>query len=304
MVLKNIPEYDSCQPREDVRVQTVAIITKKHKAEVLETGRLLQHWLASRGVAAQVLENEPEPQALPLPPKLDLIIVMGGDGTLLGVARRCGKLGVPILGVNMGGLGFLTEISLDELYPCLEQVLAGRYEVEHRMMLQAMLRRQGEVFWQEDVFNDAVINKGALARIVELTTWIDGEYLTSYRADGLIISTPTGSTAYTMSAGGPIVYPTLRQIILLPICPFTLSNRPIILPDSVCVAVTLDEKVQDAYLSIDGQVGQALTAQDRVELRAAPHNLKLIKSPQRSYFEILRTKLGWGKIGGHSSHEG
>ena len=142
-----------------------------------------------------------------------------------------------------------------------------------------------------------MINKGALARIAELTTWIDGEYLTIYRADGLIVSTPTGSTAYTLSAGGPIVYPTLRHIILLPICPHTLSNRPIILPDTVTVAVTLDEKVQDVYLTLDGQVGRELKPRDRIEMRSAPYNLKLVKSPHRSHFEILRTKLGWGELG-------
>jgi NAD+ kinase len=226
---------------------------------------------------------------------------MGGDGTLLSVARHYVSLDVPILGVNVGGLGFLTEISLNELYPSMEQVLAGKYQVEERMLLISRLYRQGGVFWEKHFLNDAVINKGALARIVELTTWIEGEYLTTYRADGLIVSTPTGSTAYTLSAGGPIVYPTLRHIILIPICPFTLSNRPIILPDTVTVAVTFEEKVQDAYLTIDGQEGQALQQEDRVEMSVAPHNLKLILSPHRSYFEILRTKLGWGEPGSHAS---
>jgi NAD+ kinase len=198
----------------------------------------------------------------------------------------------------MGGLGFLTEISLDELYSSMaDHVLTGKFEVEERMMLTVTLFRQGQVAWQEFVLNDAVINKGALARIAELTTWIDGEYLTVYRADGLIVATPTGSTAYNLSAGGPIVYPTLRHLILLPICSHTLSNRPIILPDTVTVAVTLDEKVQDVYLTLDGQVGQAMEAGDRVEIRRAPYHLKLVKSPHRSHFEILRTKLGWGELG-------
>ncbi len=279
--------------------RTVAILSKQHKQAAWEAGQALQEWFAARGVKGVHMENEPEPHAQPLPPRLDFIVVMGGDGTLLSVARHYALLGVPILGVNVGGLGFLTEVSLDELFPSMEQILVGKFEVEERMMLTARLWRQGEVFWEELVLNDAVINKGALARIVELTTWIDGEYLTTYRADGLIVSTPTGSTAYTMSAGGPIAYPTLRHIILLPICPFTLSNRPIILPDTVSVAVTFEEKVQDAYLTIDGQVGQALQPEDRVEISVAPHNLKLILSPHRSYFEILRTKLGWGEPGGH-----
>jgi len=277
-------------------VKSVAILSKKHKPAAWDAGEALQKWLAARGVQAVHLENEPEPHVAELPGGVEGLVVMGGDGTLLSVARHYALIGFPILGVNVGGLGFLTEISLNELYPSMEQVLAGNFKVEERMMLTARLYRRGEVCWEERVLNDAVINKGALARIVELTTWIDGEYLTTYRADGLIVSTPTGSTAYTLSAGGPIVYPTLRHIILLPICPFTLSNRPIILPDSVTVGVTFEEAVKDAYLTIDGQVGQALQPEDRVEVSVAPQNLKLILPHHRSYFEILRTKLGWGEL--------
>jgi NAD+ kinase len=240
--------------------------------------------------------NEPDPQVQPLPPDVEFIVVMGGDGTLLSVARRYGQQGLPILGVNVGGLGFLTEVSLEELYPALEQVLAGKFDVEKRMMLFATIFRDGKPFWGENVLNDAVINKGALARIVELTTWIDEEFLTTYRADGLIIATPTGSTAYTLSAGGPIVYPTLRHVLLLPICPHTLSMRPIILPETVTVAVTLDPKAEDVYLTVDGQVGQALQPGDRVEVKCAPRHLRLIRSPRRSHFEILRAKLGWGEV--------
>ena len=282
-------------------MRSLAIVSKKHKQSAWQAGQELQQWCGARGVQSVHLENEPEPHVPPLPPETAGIVVLGGDGTLLSVARHYASLEIPILGVNVGGLGFLTEISLDELYPSMEQVLEGRYAVEERMMLTARLLRQGQVSWEKHLLNDAVINKGALARIVELATWIDGEYLTTYRADGLIVSTPTGSTAYTLSAGGPIVYPTLRHIILIPICPFTLSNRPIILPDTVTVAVTFEEEVHDAYLSLDGQEGQALQREDRVELSVAPQNLKLILSPHRSYFEILRTKLGWGEPGSHAA---
>jgi NAD+ kinase len=276
------------------------IITKKHKSDAWEAGRALEVWLQNRGVAAMLLENEPEPDVAPLPGEVDFIIVLGGDGTLLSVARHYGRKGIPILGVNVGALGFLTEISLDELYPCLEyHVLAGQYEVEERMLLSATLFRQGEAIRQENILNDAVVKNGALAHITELTAWLDTEYLTTYRADGLIIATPTGSTAYTLSAGGPIAYPTLRHIILLPICPHTLSNRPIILPETTMVAVTLDSRGRDVYLTLDGQVGQSLQHEDRVEIQVAPYNLKLVKSPHRSYFEILRTKLHWGEIGVH-----
>ena len=282
-------------------VRSVAIVSKKSKQSAWQAGQELERWLAARGVQGVHLENEPDPEVPPLPQGTEGIVVLGGDGTLLSVARHYAALGVPILGVHVGGLGFLTEISLDELYPSMEKVLAGKYVVEERMMLTARLLRQGQVSWEEHFLNDAVINKGALARIVELATWIDGEYLTTYRADGLIVSTPTGSTAYTLSAGGPIVYPTLRHIILIPICPFTLSNRPIILPDSVTVTVTFEEEVRDAYLTLDGQEGQTLRQEDRVEMFVAPRNLKLILSPHRSYFEILRTKLGWGEPGSHAA---
>lgn len=285
-------------------MQTLAIITKKQKSAAWEAGQALGQWLKGHRVESLLLENEPEPNVPPLPRKVDLIVVMGGDGTLLSVARHYGQLNVPILGVNVGGLGFLTEVSLDELYPAMEQVLAGRYEVEDRLPLTATLFRGRKLYWRENILNDVVINKGALARIIQLTAWIDDEYLTTYRADGLIVSTPTGSTAYTLSAGGPIVYPTLSHLILIPICPHTLSNRPIILPDACTVAITFDDKVFDVYLTLDGQVGQALQAGDRVEIRAAPYRVKLIKSPQRSYFEILRAKLGWGEFGGPRQNGG
>jgi NAD+ kinase len=282
----------------DLSVKSVAIITKKQKPDAWQAGRELRDWFSRQGLAACHLENEPEPHVPPLPPGVEFIVVMGGDGTILSVARHYVRLGVPILAVNLGGFGFLTEISLDELFPCLkDHILTGRFEVEERMMLSATLSRRGEPPWQEIVLNDAVINKGALARIAEMTTWIGGEYITTYRADGLIVATPTGSTAYNLSAGGPIVFPTLRHILLLPICSHTLSNRPIILPETATVAVTLDEKVQDVYLTLDGQVGQAMQPGDRVEIGLAPYHLKLVKSPYRTHFEVLRTKLGWGEMG-------
>jgi NAD+ kinase len=278
-------------------MKSVAIITKKFKPDALEAGRALRDWLTGHGVKACHFENEPEPDIPPLPGDVEFIVVMGGDGTMLSAARHYGGKGVPIFGVNLGGLGFLTEISLDELYPCMqEHVLTGKFEVEERLMLSATLFRQGRPIRQGNVLNDAVINKGALARIAEMTTWIDGEYLTVYRADGLIVATPTGSTAYNMAAGGPIIHPTLNHLILLPICSHTLSNRPIILPHTVTVAVALDEKAQDVYLTLDGQVGEAMEPGDRVEIRRAPYGLKLVKSPYRSHFEILRTKLGWGEF--------
>jgi NAD+ kinase len=282
-------------------MKSMAIVTKKSQPQAWNTGRDLQAWLKDRGVAAYHVENEPDPLVPPqLPAEIELIAVIGGDGTLLSVVRHYGQKDIPILGVNVGGLGFLTEISLDELYPCMENhILTGQCDVEKRMMLTTTLFRGDDAVLQADVLNDAVIKKGALATIAELTAWIDGDYLTTYRADGLIVSTPTGSTAYNLSAGGPIIFPTLSHFILLPICPHTLSNRPLILPEGSTVAITFDEhKGQDLYLTLDGQLGQPLKPGDWVEIRRSPHQVNLVISPYRSYFEILCNKLGWGRLGG------
>jgi NAD+ kinase len=277
-------------------IKQVVIVTKKQNSDASQAGEYWQNRLHNLGIKAVVLENEPEPHVPPLPPATDIIIVFGGDGTLLSAARHYGQQGIPILGVNVGGLGFVTEIGLGELDSLVTRLLAQDFQVEARMLLTGTVIRQQKIFFQQTVLNDVVINKGALARIVELRTDIDHQYLTTYRADGLIVSTPTGSTAYTLAAGGPIVFPTLHTIILIPICPFTLTNRPIILPDTVTITVTLDDKAQDVYLTFDGQRGLALQPQDRVEIRQAPGSIQLIKSPYKSYFEILRTKLRWGEM--------
>lgn len=275
-------------------IQHVAIIIKKQKPDAYQAGESLKTWLTGRGAKAVLFENEPEPHVPALPEGIEIIVVLGGDGTLLSAARHYGQQGVPILGVNVGGLGFITEIALGELYPVLERVLAHDFDIEERMLLTATVIRGGEPIEQQGVLNDVVINKGALARIVELKTFIDDQYLTTYRADGLIVSTPTGSTAYSLAAGGPIVYPTLHTITLIPICPFTLTNRPIILPDTLTINVTLDARSRDVFLTFDGQLGLALQPEDQVEIRKAARTIRLVKSPSKTYFEILRTKLRWG----------
>lgn len=275
-------------------VSFITIVVKKNPP-AQQAGEALQHWLSVRGVRTSLLINEPEPDFPPLPPETEVIVVFGGDGTLLSAARHYGQQGTPILGVNVGGLGFLTAIGLEKLYPILERVIQRDFVVEERMQLLGTLIRQGEKVCEQSVLNDVVINKGALARIVEFKTYIDSEYLTTYRADGLIVSTPTGSTAYTLGAGGPIVFPTLENIILIPICPFTLTNRPLILPDNFVITVVLDDRSRDVYLTFDGQLGVALQPKDVVEIRKCPQSIRLIKSPYKSYFEILRTKLRWGE---------
>jgi NAD+ kinase len=276
-------------------IKLIAIVAKNN-ASAIQAGEGLQSWLAARNIQANLLINEPEPNFPPLPGDTEVVIVFGGDGTLLSAARHYGQQGTPILGVNVGGLGFITAINLEKLYPILEKVLHYDFQVEERMQLTGTVIRQGEIFCQQSVLNDVVINKGALARIVELKTYIDNEYLTTYRADGLIVSTPTGSTAYSLGAGGPIVFPTLQTITLIPICPFTLTNRPLILPDTFTISVVLDERSRDVFLTFDGQVGFALQPQDIVEIKKGPGVIRLVKSPYKNYFEILRTKLRWGEM--------
>jgi len=229
-----------------------------------------------------------------VPEAVDLIVVLGGDGTLLSVARLVEGKDIPILGVNLGSLGFLTEVTVAELFPVLDEVLAGRFTVSERVMLNCRVYRQGERIAQAVVLNDVVINKGALARIIEMETYVDGTYVNTFRADGLIIGTPTGSTAYSLAAGGPILYPNLEALIINPICPFTLTNRPLVIPDSVTIEVVLVKENEDVLVTLDGQVGVALRYRDVIEIRKADKRLRLIECPGKNYFEILRTKLKWG----------
>lgn len=246
--------------------------------------------MASRAFISQCLQEETS-----IPDTVDWVIVLGGDGTLLGAARKVGRYGLPILGINLGGLGFLTEIPLKMLYKDMEKLIAGEIDVENRLMLQASVLRGNEKKCSFSVLNDVVINKGALARIIDLRVSIDGRFLTTFRADGLIISSPTGSTGYNLSAGGPILYPNLDALILTPICPFTLTQRPIILPDTSIIEIKMGENSEEVTLTFDGQVGFDLMDNDRVIISKSEKKLKLIKSPDQDYFDILRTKLKWGE---------
>jgi len=225
----------------------------------------------------------------------NFIVVLGGDGTLLSISRQLRGKDVPILGVNLGGLGFLTEISVEELPTMVEQVLRGEYGISRRIMLNVKVERESDEVFEFTVLNDAVITKDALARIIDIETYVDGEYLTTYKADGLIFSTPTGSTGYSLSAGGPILYPSLRNIIITPICPHMLTNRPIVLPGDVAIRVVLQSREERVVLTLDGQIGFPLEYGDEIEVRESPHTVSLIKSSSRGYFEILRTKLKWGE---------
>jgi NAD+ kinase len=230
-----------------------------------------------------------------IPDLVDLVIVLGGDGTLISVARQIGDRNVPIVGVNLGQLGFLTEITRDELPEMLERIIADDYQVSDRMMLDASIRRGDKVVGQFTVLNDVVINKGALARIIDMDACVDGRHLTSYKADGLIISTPTGSTGYNLAAGGPIIYPDINSLLITPICPHMLTNRPIMVWSRSVIEIKVKFEDDVVFFTGDGQVGRKLLPGDIVEVSRSESRTRLVTSPSKDYFEILRTKLSWGE---------
>ncbi len=282
-------------------MKKIGIICKTGIAEPSEILKGLLPWLRQKNCEAYVdLEtasrlNIEGFSRSEIPSLVDIIVVLGGDGTMLSVCRLVGDKGIPILGVNIGGLGFLTEVQKDELYEFFENVLAGECPIEERIMLTTYVHRNNERIAEYIVMNDVVVNKGALARIIDLETYINHAYVTTFKADGLIVSTPTGSTAYALSAGGPILYPTLSSIVLAPICPHTLTNRPIVLPDDVIIEIILRSQTEDVFLTLDGQVGFPLKLNDIVEVRKSPFKTKLLTPCKKDYFQILRTKLKWGE---------
>lgn len=284
-------------------MKRVGLVAKPDAAEAQRVVRQLVEWLAARGLTV-VLEKETAalvPSASvtsasksDLPGQVEALIVLGGDGTLLSMARAVGDLGVPILGVNLGVLGFLTATTLEEMLPALEALLAGGMAVEERMMLAARVVRGGQATGDYIALNDVVITKSAMSRIIDLAVSVDGRHATAYRADGLIISTPTGSTAYNLSAGGPILFPTMDAVVLTPIAPHTLSNRPIVLPGAQRIDVTLRVD-QEVMLTMDGQVGVPLRERDVVEVQKARARIRLLRFDQKDFFSVLRTKLKWGE---------
>lgn len=284
-------------------MQRIGVVVKPRKPEAAEVLCPLAAWLRAQGrevltdaeAAALCPELGPGLTREELAERTDLVIVLGGDGTILSVARLVGGRNVPILGVNLGGLGFLSEIALPDLYPSLEAVLAGRGTVSRRMTLAVRLLREGREIAAHVALNDAVITKTAPSRIVELETCVNGEAVTSYRADGLIVATPTGSTAYCLSAGGPIIYPSLPALVIIPICPHTLTNRPLVLPDGAVVEVRPRSAGEGVHLTVDGQVDVPLAQDDTIVVSRGPHTVCLVKSPRLNYFELLRAKLKWGE---------
>ncbi len=230
-----------------------------------------------------------------IPDLVDLVIVLGGDGTLISVARQIAGRQVPIVGVNLGRLGFLTEITRTELPDMLDRLVTGDYQVSDRMMLDSLIYRSNQVIGTYTVLNDVVINKGALARIIDMDASIDGRHLCTYKADGMIIATPTGSTGYSLAAGGPIIYPEVNSLLISPICPHMLTNRPIVVRSHSVISIEVKFEDDVVFFTADGQVGRKLLPGDRVEVKRSEARTLLVSSPSKDYFEILRTKLGWGE---------
>jgi NAD+ kinase len=286
-----------------MKIKKVGIVANTEKEKLPQYARSLISWLEEKGMevfaeaaigakmgisGGYTWEN--------LARKTQLIIVLGGDGTMLRAARHLAKYDVLIVGINMGSFGYLTEVNFNEMYSALEFILAGNYATERRMMLDVTISHGKTIINAGTVLNDVVINRGNLSRIVELETAINDQYLTTYKADGLIISTPTGSTAYSLSAGGPIVYPEKDLIIINPICPHTLTNRPIIIPQDSTLRVTMWSKEKGATLTMDGQESFRIWSGDVINVKKSKLVTKLVLSPHRSYWEILRSKLGWGGL--------
>jgi NAD+ kinase len=286
------------------RFTTVGIISRPRRSNLRTVIPPLLKWLEARGIrtiydaetAGSLQEGASGLTRHQVAEQAQFLLVLGGDGTLLSAAREAAPRGIPILPINLGGLGFLTSFTLSELYPTLEDTLAGRYSISERVMLQVQRVAGDKVLDQQNVLNDAVVNKGALARMIEMELSIDSKFVCRYRADGLIVATPTGSTAYSMSAGGPIVHPSVESLIITPICPHTLSDRPLVVRDTSLIEIRLTASAESVFLTLDGQTGIPMQTDDRIRITRATDRLKLIQPPQKSYFEILRNKLKWGEL--------
>lgn len=289
-------------------IKRVGVVVKRHQPDALQTLCRLTEWLHQRGISlvgGPEIERERVEQETgcaveviaedKLAAGVDLMLVLGGDGTMIATARMVGDADVPVIGVNYGGLGYLAEFRIEELFAALESILAGQYKVEKRVMLAVELFRGADNVSRNRVLNDVVINKSALARIIEIEAYLNQQFVNSFRADGLIVSTPTGSTAYNLSAGGPVIYPSMNAIVITPICPFTLSNRPIVVPDDAEIELRLKTEEEEVALTLDGQVGFPLKVEDRVVIRKSQTTFNLVQPMSRNYFEVLRDKLRWGR---------
>ena len=282
-------------------IRTVGIIAKPAVAAASTLVPKLLAWLAERGIQARYDEPSAhyagQADGLPreqVPEGCDLVIVLGGDGTLLAAARAIGGREIPLFPVNLGGLGFLTAITVDEVFPELERAFRGEHRIGRRKLLNVELMRGDECVARYEALNDAVI-KASLARMIDLDFWVDQMFVCAYKADGLIVSTATGSTAYSLSAGGPIIFPSVAALCVTPICPHMLTNRPVIVPEASVIRVMNRARVEEGFLAIDGQVGEPLQEGDQVVCRTSAHPLHLIRPPRAMFFDVLRQKLKWGE---------
>jgi NAD+ kinase len=288
-------------------INRVGIIVKPNNAEAWKTACELSDWLEARDISTVGKPRMQSESTDPLQCELnaiederigaesDLIVVLGGDGTMISTARLIGDAEVLVLGVNYGSLGYLTDFRIEEMFPALEAIFRGEYDVDRRVMLHAEHLRGDESLATGRVLNDVVINKAALARIIEIEVSLNGLFVNSFRSDGLIVSTPTGSTAYNLSAGGPIIYPSMNAVVLTPICPFTLTNRPIVIPDDAEIELKLEKENEGVVLTLDGQIGYTMKEHDRVRIRKSRTTFNLVQPPNRNYFDVLRNKLKWGR---------
>ena len=279
----------------------VGIIGKRNNKEVYSIVRGLVEWLEEKGVEYLVdselgknLKLDNSVKQADIPKHVELVIVFGGDGTFLSVSKQVNEYNIPILGINSGGLGFLTEFTLDELYPIMKKIIEDDFEIEERGMLSATVYKKGKKFGSYTVLNDLVINNGKVSRIIDLAIYAEGNHITTFKADGIIFSTPTGSTAYSLSAGGPIAHPTLPVTLITPICPHILTNRPLVVSNEREITVKV-LTVGSSYLTLDGQETVKVELNDEIKLKKSDSTVKLIKSPFRDYFSILKTKLMWGE---------
>ena len=286
-----------------MKIRRVGMVANVEKPKIARHVGALKKWLEEKGaevfLGEEIAGKMRMAQGLTwseLGKKAQLLVVLGGDGTMLRTARHVARYKAPIVGINMGSFGYLTEVNLNEMHAALELILRGKYAVEKRMMLSVMIKTGDGLIRAGDALNDVVINRGNLSRITELETAVNGDYLTTYKADGLIISTPTGSTAYSLSAGGPIVFPGEELIIINPICPHTLTNRPIIFPHDADLRITLWSKEKGATVTLDGQETYQIKSGDAVMIKKSRRAVNLVLSPHRSYWEILRSKLSWSGL--------
>jgi NAD+ kinase len=288
-------------------IKCVGIVVKPNHQEAWQTACSISEWLEKRGIAlvgsphkeAEHVDSEQceikSVETQKLQEESDLIVVLGGDGTMLSTARLVADREIPVLGINYGSLGYLTEFRIEEVFSALERILEGDFEIDRRVMLNIQHRHGEKTLNTGRVLNDIVINKSVVARMIEIEVYFNNLFVNSFRADGLIVSTPTGSTAYNLSAGGPIVYPSMNAMVLTPICPFTLTNRPIVMSDEAEIVLQLKNDTEGVVLTLDGQIGYPMKTQDKVVIRKSRTSFNLVQPLNRNYFDVLRNKLKWGR---------